>query len=351
MVQKAQFDSYEGETITFRLRTPYTDVADLYSEVAVEKTNQSGKYDVSSIPDAQTGLFEVGLDDGAGNNISNRWIRLTGSTSTYHQVYRSLADLLSAEASGVGTATVVVTVEETDSDPVIGAEVWITADAAGSILVAGVQTTDSNGQVSYLLETGENYYVWAKKVGWDSVLAEAVVAASSVTVTMDEASVATYYSARADIELVYGPNNVESWADPDNSREAATITARINWANLMAQTMIDARMHGGPYDIPFSAPYPQMVVFCAASLAGLLLYDTRQITSAGDAGVDRLNVHRENVMMILNKIHAGKIHLLTAAGAELTLKDTRSPKVVEGTSATDTFKAQGIPFTKIDDWE
>ena len=54
-----------------------------------------------------------------------------------------------------------------DSAPIPDAQVWVTTDIAGIIIVAS-NTTDSFGKVTFMLDAG-TYYVWRQKTGFDFV--------------------------------------------------------------------------------------------------------------------------------------------------------------------------------------
>lgn len=60
--------------------------------------------------------------------------------------------------------------------PVADASTWLTSDAGGTDVVAGTLPTDSNGNVTYLLNAGDTYYFWAKKDGVNPVLGQSFVA-------------------------------------------------------------------------------------------------------------------------------------------------------------------------------
>ena len=51
------------------------------------------------------------------------------------------------------------------SVPVADAQVWVTTDSSGNSIVAGPFSTDSNGEVLFLLDAGVVYYMWSQKDG------------------------------------------------------------------------------------------------------------------------------------------------------------------------------------------
>jgi hypothetical protein len=68
--------------------------------------------------------------------------------------------------AGSGALPVTITLTESeDADPIQGAVCWITTDADGDNRVTGERTTDDNGQVTFNLDEGNYYFLWAKKAG------------------------------------------------------------------------------------------------------------------------------------------------------------------------------------------
>ena len=56
--------------------------------------------------------------------------------------------------------------ETTDEGPIGNCKVWVTTDIAGDSIVASGYT-DDNGKVTFYLNSGETYYLWRKKTGWN----------------------------------------------------------------------------------------------------------------------------------------------------------------------------------------
>lgn len=72
-----------------------------------------------------------------------------------------------AEA-GVGAITFIYTLTSSvDATPIPDADVWVTTDVGGTVVVASGRT-DQNGQVTFYLDAG-TVYVWRQKSGWDFV--------------------------------------------------------------------------------------------------------------------------------------------------------------------------------------
>jgi hypothetical protein len=58
-------------------------------------------------------------------------------------------------------------------NPLEGASVWVATDAAGTNVVAGPLTTNSQGVVTVLLDAG-TFYVWVQKDGYQAIIGEEV---------------------------------------------------------------------------------------------------------------------------------------------------------------------------------
>lgn len=74
-----------------------------------------------------------------------------------------MGNLLSIGGAGSSSGTITIT---NDQDvPIANASVWVTTDAIGANIVAGSLTTNALGKVTFYLETGITYYIWAHKSG------------------------------------------------------------------------------------------------------------------------------------------------------------------------------------------
>ncbi|MFW6118860.1 MAG: Ig-like domain-containing protein [Planctomycetota bacterium] len=71
------------------------------------------------------------------------------------------------EQTGVssGAHAETVTVRDTADNPVADADVWITSDEAGKSVVEGTYQTNSSGEVTFHVDYGPTYYIWAQKDG------------------------------------------------------------------------------------------------------------------------------------------------------------------------------------------
>lgn len=134
------------------------------------------------------------------------------------------------------------------------------------------------------------------------------------------------YATQANLESVFGVDNVARWSqlDPD---EAGADTDRIAAAIAYASAWIDARLSGGRYIVPLpdGTSAPLIIVDAAARIAGWWLYGSRGFHDA-DAKGDRVQEHREHAESVLDRIVSGQVQIV---GAPLLQQAGYSPAVVE----------------------
>lgn len=63
-----------------------------------------------------------------------------------------------------------------DTTPIADADVWVTSDSAGHNVVAGTLQTDTEGNVTFMLDAGNTYYAWLQKDGVNSIRGQSFVA-------------------------------------------------------------------------------------------------------------------------------------------------------------------------------
>ncbi len=68
--------------------------------------------------------------------------------------------------AGSGAISFPVTINDEDSNPIDGVEVWVSTDSAGTNVVAGTLSTDALGLATFMLDAG-TYYVWRQKSGYN----------------------------------------------------------------------------------------------------------------------------------------------------------------------------------------
>lgn len=127
------------------------------------------------------------------------------------------------------------------------------------------------------------------------------------------------YATRSDVELCYGRDNIAKWADLDNLQDPATITARIEWALLNSYNLLNGKLLNGHYTIPFTEPYPQLIIYAQSLWAGQMLFDARMITDANKR--DQLSFQRAELRNLLKQLHRGQTKLegIEAAGTKIPI--------------------------------
>jgi len=115
-----------------------------------------------------------------GTVLSNMMTK-TGDTSDYDPSTDSLeglADRLAAmPTAGSGSVETVITLTENGEaggTAVADADVWVTSDEEGTVIVVGTLQSDSEGQVTVYLDPG-TYYVFAQKDGWTGITGDELV--------------------------------------------------------------------------------------------------------------------------------------------------------------------------------
>ncbi len=123
--------------------------------------------------------------------------------------------------------------------------------------------------------------------------------------------VGLYYAERTDIELAFGSDNVEKWADVNNNDNSTEIADRICWALKNSHFYINDKMTDGLYSIPFVLPYPVQIIMCCAKLAAVYLYDSRGITDMQENGQEKnqMSFFRKECTEYLRGLLAGRYKL------------------------------------------
>ncbi|MCZ6835427.1 MAG: hypothetical protein O7G85_06595 [Planctomycetota bacterium] len=83
-----------------------------------------------------------------------------------------------ADLIGPGADPVTLTIQDDQSppQPAADADVWISVDASGSNVIAGTVQSNSNGQVTFMLDDGATYYLWMQKDGLNPIKGKQFVA-------------------------------------------------------------------------------------------------------------------------------------------------------------------------------
>lgn len=67
--------------------------------------------------------------------------------------------------TGAGATQQTIVVKDGDGNVIADADVWLTNDEAGDNVVAGTSQSNSAGNVTFLVDVGVTYYIWAQKDG------------------------------------------------------------------------------------------------------------------------------------------------------------------------------------------
>lgn len=123
-------------------------------------------------------------------------------------------------------------------------------------------------------------------------------------------------STRADVEQVFGVENVKKWADLDNDQDPTKISTRIASMITDADAEIESRLRGSVVKLPFATPVDRLVVKLSATLAGVLLYEARGVQDFDEvtgAPQHRLTWHRSQVQRTIRDLRAGRLRITGAS--------------------------------------
>lgn len=131
-----------------------------------------------------------------------------------------------------------------------------------------------------------------------------------------------HYCTRSDVEAVFGPHNIQTWADLDNDLDEDKIEARVAAAIDYATHTIDSKLARSIYYLPLqledgTGAAPPIVVNICAKLAGVWLYECRGVDDwdperTASQG-HRLRIHYDvDAIPTLKKISIGEIELTNA---------------------------------------
>lgn len=132
---------------------------------------------LSSAGDVLTLVTEI--DNSAMQNVADALLLAPSGPAASGSAMDVLADILEDTGTtipaaiagigglaGSGAISFPITVQDEDSNPIDGVEVWVTTDSAGTNVVAGTLSTDALGLATFMLDAG-TYYVWRQKSGYN----------------------------------------------------------------------------------------------------------------------------------------------------------------------------------------
>lgn len=116
------------------------------------------------------------------------------------------------------------------------------------------------------------------------------------------------YIARSDLEALYGASNIAEWADVGANGDATEIDTRVASAIESAESMVEDRLRGNQYRIPFVADDGGTLTTIreiCATLAAFNLYKRKGLASADTTG--KMSVDWRTAHETLNAIAGGQI--------------------------------------------
>lgn len=116
------------------------------------------------------------------------------------------------------------------------------------------------------------------------------------------------YCTAADLNNVFGNENIQQWADTNNTRDAGEISDRIDWAIESADADIDARLGVVFATVPFD-PVPVVIKNTSAMLAGAYLYGLPRAMTDGTDSANVVLAIQNRATDTLDKLVMGKLIL------------------------------------------
>lgn len=116
---------------------------------------------------------------------------------------------------------------------------------------------------------------------------------------------------------MFGAHNITKWADldsqvtdPDNIDQALgeKLDAVVTDVIERKSAYVNSRLRRGPYEVPFSAPYPEEIIEATTQLAGSELYMPFRLTDDSDQ-VNQTVAHEKAAEKTLDKILANVLHI------------------------------------------
>jgi hypothetical protein len=118
--------------------------------------------------EVSNGIYRIEPVTADVNTLGGGMFRITGTkTNNADAVDQYIPFLVKPirVSSGPGATEVTLTITDDGDVPIADADVWITSDLAGNVVVTGTKQTDTSGQVVFYLDTGVAYYRWSQKDG------------------------------------------------------------------------------------------------------------------------------------------------------------------------------------------
>lgn len=141
------------------------------------------------------------------------------------------------------------------------------------------------------------------------------------------------YATTTNLDLVFGIENLNRWADLDNNKNPNTIAERKEWALETAEDYINGRFAQSKYLVPFS-DCPKLIKHLTCLYAGILLYDGRG-QNATEKARDQVSRQRKEFDRLLRQILSGQVTLIGGlSGDPLEFTSETTPFVDADTEET-----------------
>ncbi len=181
----------------------------------------------------------------------------------------------------------------------IGYELIVAYDAAKTASQAGDEMDITTAVLTkfVIVDTGQT------EASTGSVAALAGGISVVTVVSGSSGAVLTDICTKADIEAIFGADNVAKWADKDEDQNTTKINTRIASAIDYATADFYDRLRGGVVTIPFTS-FDRTSVDLCSRLAGVWLYEAWGLEDSQD-GVHLLTRHRKHAYGELERIRTG----------------------------------------------
>lgn len=198
--------------------------------------------------------------------------------------------------AGSYTLTIFVDTDEVhyDIDVTVDTTTWTVAAASGSIL-----TEQDVQQLRYRLGIDGTT---------DVPTARGILDLISLTVDdVPSVVVPTGPLVRADLDAVFGSDNITIWADLNNNQNAGEIAARVLWSFNLATAEVQGYLIGSTYkwsDVEEHIVVKHLIVL----RAGILLYGPRAVSDEEDKA-NPMRGHEKRYNELLKRVFTGNFAL------------------------------------------
>jgi hypothetical protein len=131
--------------------------------------SQTANGELGVVTLAKTLTTYTGNTPQTGNHTASIASILEDTGTTLPAAIAGISGGGSGGVAGPGADLVTLTINNLNGTPIPDADVWVSTDSAGLTVVAGTKQTNSDGEVTFLLDDGATYYLWVQKNGVVSI--------------------------------------------------------------------------------------------------------------------------------------------------------------------------------------